>query len=36
MKFAGKRVGVIGLTDPESGTGYSTIMVKRIEILGNK
>ena len=35
-KFKGKRVGVTGLTDPESGTGYSTIMVRRIEILGNK
>lgn len=35
-KFVGKRVGVTGLTDPESGTGYRTIMVRRIEILGDK
>lgn len=35
-KFVGKRVGVNGLADPESGTGYETIMVERIEILGDK
>ena len=35
-KFIGKRVGVTGLTDAESGTGYRTIMVRRIEILGDK
>ena len=35
-KFSGKRVGVIGLTDPESGTGRYTIMVRRIEIIGDK
>lgn len=35
-RFAGKRVGVTGLVDPESGTGYETIMVKRIEILGDE
>jgi len=35
-KFSGKRVGVVGITDPESGTGYETVMVKRIEILGEK
>ena len=35
-KFAGKRVGVIGMLDRESGTGYFTIMVKRIEIIGDK
>jgi uncharacterized protein YgiM (DUF1202 family) len=35
-KFAGKRVGVIGLLDRESGTGYFTVMAKRIEIIGEK
>jgi len=35
-KFSGKRVGVVGITDPESGTGYETVMVKRIEILGER
>jgi hypothetical protein len=35
-KFDGRRVGVTGLMDPESGTGYKTIMVTRIEILGDK
>ncbi|MHC4952780.1 MAG: SH3 domain-containing protein [Planctomycetota bacterium] len=35
-KFVGKRVGVVGLTDRESGTGYFTVMVKRIEILADK
>ncbi|MGH7163736.1 MAG: SH3 domain-containing protein [Planctomycetota bacterium] len=35
-KFVGKRVGVIGLADPESGTGHFTVMVKRIEILGEE
>lgn len=35
-RFVGKRVGVIGITDPESGTGYETVMVKRIEILSNE
>ncbi|MCZ6788238.1 MAG: SH3 domain-containing protein [Planctomycetota bacterium] len=35
-KFSGKRVGVIGLADPESGTGRYTIMVRRIEIIGDK
>jgi hypothetical protein len=35
-KFAGKRVGVIGMLDRESGTGYFTVMVKRIEIIGEK
>lgn len=35
-KFSGKRVGVTGIKDPESGTGYRTIMVKRIVILGDK
>ncbi len=33
-RFKGKRVGVTGITDPESGTGYETVMIKRIEILG--
>jgi len=32
-RFVGKRVGVVGIADPESGTGYETVMVKRIEIL---
>ncbi len=35
-RFSGKRVGVIGVKDRESGTGYFTIMVKRIEIIGDK
>lgn len=35
-KFAGKRVGVVGLLDRESGTGYFTVMAKRIEIIGDK
>lgn len=35
-KFAGKRVGVVGMLDRESGTGYFTVMVKRIEIIGEK
>jgi uncharacterized protein YraI len=35
-KFQGKRVGVLGLIDPESGTGRYTVIVKRIEILGNE
>ncbi len=35
-RFVGKRVGVIGITDPESGTGYETVMVKRIEILASE
>jgi len=35
-RFVGKRVGVVGITDPESGTGYETVMVKRIEILGDE
>ena len=35
-RFVGKRVGVVGITDPESGTGYETVMVKRIEILANE
>ncbi|MEE8103956.1 MAG: SH3 domain-containing protein [Planctomycetota bacterium] len=35
-RFSGKRVGVIGLLDPESGTGRYTIMVRRIEILGEE
>lgn len=35
-RFANKRVGVTGLVDPESGTGYETIMVKRIEIVGEE
>jgi uncharacterized protein YgiM (DUF1202 family) len=35
-RFVGKRVGVIGITDPESGTGYETVMVKRIEILADE
>lgn len=35
-KFNGKRVGVQGISDPESGTGYQTVMVKRIEILGER
>ena len=35
-RFVGKRVGVVGITDPESGTGYSTVMVRRIEILGDE
>jgi uncharacterized protein YraI len=33
-RFVGKRVGVVGITDPESGTGYRTVMIRRIEILG--
>lgn len=36
LKFVGKKVGVIGLTDRESGTGYDTVMVKRIEIIVEK
>ncbi|MDH3592205.1 MAG: SH3 domain-containing protein [Planctomycetota bacterium] len=35
-RFSGKRVGVVGIKDPESGTGFETIMVRRIEILGDK
>jgi uncharacterized protein YgiM (DUF1202 family) len=35
-RFVGRRVGVIGITDPESGTGYETVMVRRIEILGEE
>lgn len=35
-RFVGRRVGVVGITDPESGTGYETVMVKRIEILANE
>jgi uncharacterized protein YgiM (DUF1202 family) len=35
-RFVGKRVGVSGITDSESGTGYETVMVKRIEILGDQ
>lgn len=35
-KFQGKRVGVTGLVDPESGTGLYTVIVKRIEILGDE
>ena len=35
-RFKGKRVGVIGIQDRESGTGYHTVMVKRIEIIGDK
>jgi len=35
-KFAGKRVGVIGLMDRESGTGYFTIIAKRIEIIADE
>ncbi|HEX5139193.1 MAG TPA: SH3 domain-containing protein [Planctomycetota bacterium] len=35
-RFVNKRVGVIGITDPESGTGYETVMVKRIEILADE
>ncbi|MFB3065891.1 MAG: SH3 domain-containing protein [Planctomycetota bacterium] len=34
-KFKGKRVGVSGLKDAESGTGQYAIIVKRIEILGD-
>jgi len=33
QKFVGRKVGVVGLTDPESGTGFETVMVSRIEIL---
>jgi uncharacterized protein YgiM (DUF1202 family) len=35
-RFRGKRVGIVGLKDPESGTGFETIIVRRIEILGDK
>lgn len=35
-RFIGKRVGVSGITDPESGTGYHTVMIRRIEILGEE
>ncbi|MHC4549651.1 MAG: SH3 domain-containing protein [Planctomycetota bacterium] len=35
-RFVGKRVGVTGISDPESGTGYYTVMVRRIEILGDE
>ncbi len=35
-RFQGKRVGVSGLIDPESGTGLYTVVVKRIEILGEE
>lgn len=35
-RFVGKRVGVSGITDPESGTGYRTVMIRRIEILGEE
>ena len=33
QKFVGRKVGVVGLTDPESGTGFETVMASRIEIL---
>ena len=36
QKFVGKRVGVVGIKDPESGTGHETIMIRRIEILGDR
>jgi hypothetical protein len=32
-RFIGKRVGVVGLTDRESGTGLQTVLIKRIEVL---
>jgi len=35
-RFVGKRVGITGIRDPESGTGHETIMVRRMEILGDK
>jgi len=35
-RFVNKRVGVMGITDPESGTGYETVMIKRIEVLGDR
>lgn len=35
-RFVGKRVGVVGIADAESGTGYETVMVKRIEIIANE
>ncbi|MHC5052909.1 MAG: hypothetical protein ACYTGK_20155, partial [Planctomycetota bacterium] len=35
-RFVGKRVGVAGITDPESGTGYRTVMIRRLEILGEE
>lgn len=35
-RFVGKRVGVVGIANAESGTGYETVMVKRIEILASE
>lgn len=35
-RFVGKRVGIVGITDPESGTGFETVMVQRIEILADE
>ncbi|MFQ5845249.1 MAG: SH3 domain-containing protein [Planctomycetota bacterium] len=35
-RFVNKRVGVTGLKDPESGTGHYTIIIHRLEILGDK
>jgi len=35
-QFRGKRVGITGILDRESGTGHFTVMVKRIEIISDK
>ncbi len=35
-KYVGKRIGVVGLLDRESGTGYFTVMGKRIEIISDR
>ncbi len=33
-RFVGSRVGITGIKDSESGTGFETVIVRRIEILG--
>jgi len=35
-KYVGKRVGIVGITDPESGTGYHTVIAQRIEIIAHE
>jgi len=35
-QYVGKRIGVVGLLDRESGTGYFTVMGKRIEIIADR
>jgi len=34
-RFVGSRVGITGVKDSESGTGFETVVVRRIEILGD-